>query len=40
VETRLYNECAVPILYNTRKVILQFKYTNERNDKRQYLKLH
>jgi hypothetical protein len=39
-EPRLYNKYAVPVLKYTRKIILQFKYTDKRSNKRQHLKLH
>ena len=32
-ETKLYSNCAVPILKYTRKIILQFKYIDKSNNK-------
>lgn len=40
IDARLYNNYAVPILKYTRKLILQLKYMDKRNNKRQHLKLH
>jgi hypothetical protein len=39
-KTRCYNNYAVPILKYTRKIILQFKHMEKRNNKRHNLKLH
>lgn len=37
-ETRLYRKCVVPIQNNIRKIILQFKYIDKINNRRQHLK--
>ena len=39
-ETRLYNKCVLPIQNNIRKIILQFKYVDKINNRRQHLKQH
>ena len=37
-EKILYNKCVVPIQNNIRKIILQFKYLDKINNRRQDLK--